>query len=148
SVWRSTIVSQQVSVVRRGIVSCGCILLRARGSIPQTRTRHHEPRHRRSGCAPRSARGRDCRNPTDPRDPCMTFEIPVWFEITSMAVMTAILIADLLIIIKRPHIPKMGEAAAWVGFYVALALVFALLLFLSAQGDRADAAGQFIAGWL
>jgi tellurite resistance protein TerC len=78
----------------------------------------------------------------------MTFEIPVWFEITSMAVLTAILIADLLLIIKRPHIPKMGEAAAWVGFYVALALVFALLLFAFSEGSRADAAGQFIAGWL
>ncbi|MFV0319791.1 MAG: TerC family protein [Microbacterium sp.] len=78
----------------------------------------------------------------------MSFEIPVWFEITSMAILLAILIADLLLIIKRPHIPKMGEAAAWVGFYVALALVFALVLFFVAEGNQADAAGQFVAGWL
>ncbi|MFT4229373.1 MAG: TerC/Alx family metal homeostasis membrane protein [Microbacterium sp.] len=78
----------------------------------------------------------------------MTFEIPVWFEIASMAVLTAILIADLLLIVRRPHIPKMGEAAAWVGFYVALALVFAGFLFWAAEGAKADAAGQFIAGWL
>ncbi len=77
----------------------------------------------------------------------MTFEIPVWFEITSMAVLTAILLLDLLLIIKRPHIPKMGEAAGWVGFYVALALVFAGLLFWT-TGGSADAAGQFVAGWL
>ncbi|MFT4219484.1 MAG: TerC/Alx family metal homeostasis membrane protein [Microbacterium sp.] len=78
----------------------------------------------------------------------MTFEIPVWFEIASMAVLTAILIADLLLIVKRPHIPKMGEASAWVGFYVALALVFAVFLFWASEGNKADAAGQFVAGWL
>ncbi|WP_417564543.1 TerC/Alx family metal homeostasis membrane protein [Microbacterium sp.] len=76
----------------------------------------------------------------------MGFVIPVWFEITAMAVVVVILAADLLIILKRPHIPSMREASAWVGFYVGLALLFALLL-LWATGST-DAAGQFVAGWL
>ena len=51
--------------------------------------------------------------------------IPVWFEIGSLVVLTLILIADLLIIVKRPHIPSTKESALWVAFYVTLALAFA-----------------------
>ena len=49
----------------------------------------------------------------------MTYEIPVWFQIGALVVLTLILIADLLIILKRPHIPSMREATLWVVFYVA-----------------------------
>ncbi len=76
----------------------------------------------------------------------MGFEIPVWFEVGALVVLCIILIADLLIILKRPHIPSMKEASLWVGFYVTLALIFALVLYFVT--DSADAAGQFVAGWL
>jgi tellurite resistance protein TerC len=76
----------------------------------------------------------------------MGFEIPVWFEATALIVLVLILTADLLLILKRPHIPSMKEATAWIVFYVALALVFAVVLFLVT--GSADAAGQFVAGWL
>ncbi|MGO4384105.1 TerC family protein [Specibacter sp. RAF43] len=71
--------------------------------------------------------------------------LPVWFEIGSFAVLGLILLADLLIVIKRPHLPSMKEAGLWVGFYVALALVFAALLFLF-TGPEFGA--QFVAGWV
>lgn len=67
------------------------------------------------------------------------------FEIVSMALLVAVLIFDLLIVVKRPHVPSMKEATAWVVFYVALALVFAGVLFL--MGD-AQHAGEFVTGWL
>ncbi|WP_029144396.1 TerC/Alx family metal homeostasis membrane protein [Microbacterium luticocti] len=76
----------------------------------------------------------------------MGFVIPAWFEITALIVLVLILAADLLLILKRPHIPSMKEASLWVAFYVGLALVFALLL-LWATGSG-DAAGEFVAGWL
>ncbi|MDL9980026.1 TerC/Alx family metal homeostasis membrane protein [Microbacterium sp. ASV49] len=76
----------------------------------------------------------------------MDFVIPAWFEITAMIVLVLILAADLLLILKRPHIPSMKESTLWVVFYVALALVFAVLLFWAT--GSADAAGQFVAGWL
>jgi tellurite resistance protein TerC len=72
-------------------------------------------------------------------------ELPVWFEVGSLVVLTLILVADLLLVIKRPHVPSLRESTLWVVFYVALALVFALLMFV--LGD-AEHAGQFIAGWL
>src|SRR6476659_1853108 len=76
----------------------------------------------------------------------MTYEIPVWFQVTALVVLTVILIADLLIILKRPHIPSMKEATLWVVFYVGLALVFAFILY--AVTDSAQAMGEFLAGWL
>ncbi|SBS70553.1 TerC family protein [uncultured Microbacterium sp.] len=72
-------------------------------------------------------------------------DLPVWFEIGSMAVLLIILVADLLLVIKRPHIPSNKESTLWVLFYVALALVFAGLMWWFAGGEYA---GQFVAGWL
>jgi tellurite resistance protein TerC len=54
-----------------------------------------------------------------------------WFEIISMVVLTGILLADVLIIFKRPHIPSAKESALWVSFYAALALIFGLILWLT-----------------
>jgi tellurite resistance protein TerC len=67
------------------------------------------------------------------------------FEIISMIVITAILLADLLIIFKRPHIPSPKESALWIAFYSFLALVFAGLLAMFFDGNKAS---EFIAGWL
>ena len=71
--------------------------------------------------------------------------LPLWFEVSSIVVLCAILAADLLLALKRPHVPKPLEAAIWIAFYSGLALLFALLMF--AMGD-AEHAGQFLAGWL
>ncbi|QUW20000.1 TerC family protein [Agrococcus sp. Marseille-Q4369] len=62
-----------------------------------------------------------------------------------MAVLVAILIFDLLIVVKRPHVPSMKEATAWVALYVSLALVFAGVLFVSGEQQKA---GEFVTGWL
>ncbi|GLI28613.1 tellurium resistance protein TerC [Agromyces rhizosphaerae] len=75
----------------------------------------------------------------------MELALPVWFEVGSLVVLTLILVADLLIVLKRPHVPSFREATAWVVFYVVLALIFAGLMFL--LGD-AEHGGQFLAGWL
>ncbi|MDZ8275794.1 TerC family protein [Microbacterium aquimaris] len=76
----------------------------------------------------------------------MGYEIPTWFQIAALSVLVLILIADLLLILKRPHIPSMREATLWVVFYVSLALVFAAVL-LWVTGSH-DAMGEFVAGWL
>jgi len=71
--------------------------------------------------------------------------IPTWFEIGSLVILSAILIADLLLVIKRPHVPSPRESGLWVAFYVTLALIFAGLMFLVAG---VHAGGEFVAGWL
>ena len=68
-----------------------------------------------------------------------------WFQAISSGVLVTILIADLLLAAKRPHIPSAKESAGWVGFYAGLALVFAAVLWLIVGHIQAT---EFIAGWL
>lgn len=71
--------------------------------------------------------------------------IPVWFQAVSGIAIVVILLADLVLVVRRPHIPAPRESSLWVGFYVALALVFAALLFLVADPTTS---GEFLTGWL
>ena len=79
------------------------------------------------------------------KGPLLELALPLWFEIGSLVVLTLILVGDLLLVYKRPHVPTLKEASLWVAFYVGLALIFALLMLV--LGD-AEHAGQFLAGWL
>jgi tellurite resistance protein TerC len=72
-------------------------------------------------------------------------ELPVVFEVGSIIALVAILLADLLIVARRPHVPTLKESGIWVGVYVGLALVFAVAMLVFAGGEPA---GQFLAGWL
>lgn len=71
--------------------------------------------------------------------------LPAWFEIGSCVVLVLILIADLLLVTRRPHIPSMKESTLWVVFYVVLALLFAWAIYAFAGHAYA---GEFLAGWL
>jgi tellurite resistance protein TerC len=71
--------------------------------------------------------------------------IPVWFEISALAVLSLILAADIFLAFRRPHIPSTRESAIWIGFYVVLALIFAVLLVVIGDVDHAS---EFLAGWL
>ncbi|MEY4310232.1 MAG: hypothetical protein RLZ71_158 [Actinomycetota bacterium] len=69
-----------------------------------------------------------------------------WFETTSFVVLGAILLFDVLLIFKRPHVPSHKESVLWVSFYATLAVIFALLLGL-VLGDW-NRTSEFVAGWL
>jgi tellurite resistance protein TerC len=71
--------------------------------------------------------------------------LPVAFEVGSLVVLVLILVADLVLAYRRPHVPSTRESALWVGLYIGLALVFALLMLILADAEHA---GQFIAGWV
>ncbi|KLU09273.1 tellurium resistance protein TerC [Kocuria sp. SM24M-10] len=75
----------------------------------------------------------------------MHTQLPAWFEIGSFVVLGCILLFDLIMVAKRPHEPSMKEAGTWVGVYVALALVFAGLMFVFAGAEQGT---QFVAGWI
>jgi tellurite resistance protein TerC len=63
----------------------------------------------------------------------------------TLVTLIVIFAVDLLIVGRRPHEPSMRETAIWVGVYVALAVVFGVVL-LAAYGPRYG--GEFFAGWL
>ncbi len=71
--------------------------------------------------------------------------VPLPFEIVSLGVIVLILIADIVLAYRRPHVPSTRESTLWVVFYVVLALVFALLLLII---DGPTHATEFVAGWL
>ncbi len=66
------------------------------------------------------------------------------FEIVTFAVIGVLLVVDLVVVARRPHIPSLRESGLWVAFYVALALAFAVVLLLVSDGPTA---GAFLAGW-
>lgn len=72
-------------------------------------------------------------------------QLPMWFQSATFVVLGLMLLFDLAIVARRPHVPTMRECTAWVAFYVSLALLFALVLLLLVGSEPA---GQFLAGWL
>lgn len=75
----------------------------------------------------------------------MQHELPFWFEAASLTALVVLLLVDLVVVGRRPHVPSMKESGLWVAFYVALALVFGGLVAL--VGGSAPAV-EFYAGWL
>jgi tellurite resistance protein TerC len=63
----------------------------------------------------------------------------------TLAALIVVFAVDLLIVGRRPHEPSMRETGIWVGVYVALAVVFGVVL-LAAYGPRYG--GEFFAGWV
>ena len=72
-------------------------------------------------------------------------ELPAWFEVATFVGLTVLLLADLAIVVRRPHEPSMKEATLWVTFYVSLALLFGLVILALTNGQYAT---EFYAGWL
>ena len=67
------------------------------------------------------------------------------FELIAMVVITLILVLDILLIFKRPHIPSAKESTLFIVFYAGLACLFGLLLWQLFSAERAT---EFVAGWL
>ena len=75
----------------------------------------------------------------------MIHELPVVFRVASLATVLTVLVIDLLLVRRRPHVPSTRECVIGVAIYVTLALGFAGLLLV--VGGPAPA-GEFLAGWL
>lgn len=71
--------------------------------------------------------------------------LPVPFQIVSAVLLVLVLVADIALAYRRPHVPSTRESAIWVGVYVVLALIFAGVLALV---GGIETAGEFVAGWL
>jgi tellurite resistance protein TerC len=63
----------------------------------------------------------------------------------SLGLAAAVLIVDVAVVGRRPHIPSTAECLRYLGVYVGLALAFAVVVW-AVWG--ADPAGEFVAGWL
>jgi tellurite resistance protein TerC len=81
-------------------------------------------------------------------EPCLpevSLNVSAWVWVVTLIALVVVLAVDLLIVGRRPHEPSMREAGSWVAFYVGLALVFGVGVWLVSGGQ---AAGEFYTGWL
>lgn len=67
----------------------------------------------------------------------------VWW--TTIGLLTAFLLVDIVVIGRRPHVPSMRECATYLAFYIGLAVLFGLGVWRFAGGQFA---GEYFAGWL
>src|SRR5690348_14919849 len=105
--------------------------------MPQPRSRPRHPGHHG-----RRRAGETFEIPPSPlKGFPVQLALPLGFEIGTYVVLGLILLFDLILAFKRPHVPSTRESALWIGFYVLLALIFAGLMLV--LGD-AEHAGQFV----
>jgi tellurite resistance protein TerC len=71
--------------------------------------------------------------------------VPVWLWFATIAGILVLLAVDLFIVDHNPHAIKVGEAAKWVIFYVALAIAFGLGILFFSGGQYA---GEYFAGYI
>src|SRR5664280_588338 len=71
--------------------------------------------------------------------------VPLWVWILTIGLTTAVLLVDVVIIGRRPHVPSMTEAARYLAIYVIIAVLFGLGVW---HFSGADYAAQYYAGWL
>jgi Membrane protein TerC, possibly involved in tellurium resistance len=68
-----------------------------------------------------------------------------WVWILTLGVTVVLLLIDVLIIGRRPHVPSMAESGRHLAFFVTLAVLFGLGVWYFSD---ADFAAQYFAGWL
>jgi tellurite resistance protein TerC len=71
--------------------------------------------------------------------------IPLWFIVSTIVALLLILAFDIFLAFRRPHVPPTRESAAWIIFYVTLAILFSCLLWIVADTALAS---QFVTAWL
>src|SRR5450631_3016451 len=71
--------------------------------------------------------------------------VPLWVWILTIGLTGILLMVDVVIIGRRPHVPSMAEAGRYLAMYVGLAFLFGLGVWYFSGSDFA---AQFYAGWL
>jgi tellurite resistance protein TerC len=71
--------------------------------------------------------------------------VPVWVWLATVGGLLALLALDLIIVDRKPHEVTVGEAARWVVFYVAVAVLFGIGIWVFSDGTHA---GEYFAGYI
>ncbi|WP_086827545.1 TerC family protein [Allokutzneria sp. NRRL B-24872] len=71
--------------------------------------------------------------------------VPVWLWIATIVGLLVLIAIDLVIVDRKPHEVTIGEASRWVVFYVALAILFGLGIWMFSGWQFA---GEFFAGYI
>jgi tellurite resistance protein TerC len=71
--------------------------------------------------------------------------VPVWIWLATIGGLLVLLAIDLVIVDRKPHEVTVGEAARWVTFYIACAVVFGIGIWMFSGGTHA---GEYFAGYI
>src|SRR5438067_5106634 len=71
--------------------------------------------------------------------------VPFWVWAVTVGGLLALMALDLVIVDRKPHEVKTAEAARWVVFYVACAVAFGIVVWLTAGHDHGV---QFFTGYI
>jgi tellurite resistance protein TerC len=71
--------------------------------------------------------------------------VPVWIWLATIGGLLVLLAIDLVIVDRKPHEVTVGEAARWVTFYVACAVLFGVGIWMFSGGTHA---GEYFAGYI
>jgi tellurite resistance protein TerC len=71
--------------------------------------------------------------------------VPVWIWLATIGGLLVLLAIDLVIVDRKPHEVGVGEAARWVTFYVACAVLFGIGIWVFSGGTHA---GEYFAGYI
>ncbi|WP_350274959.1 TerC family protein [Kribbella sp. HUAS MG21] len=63
--------------------------------------------------------------------------VPVWVWVLTLAVLTALVLLDLIVVDRKPHQVSVREAAAWVAFYIGCAVVFGVGVWIFGGSEHA-----------
>jgi tellurite resistance protein TerC len=72
-------------------------------------------------------------------------DVPMWGWVALVGAIVALLVADLLIVHRRPHVVRFHEAAVESAVWIALGVAFTAVVAMAFGGD---AAGEYITGYL
>src|SRR3954469_23190382 len=120
---------------------------RLKGSIPSQQRRHHGTPRRRTRCcwsARRTEETFETAVGDGYRRNALSAVSPAVWAATGLGFL-AIVILDLVVIARRKEAVTMRQATAWVIFYVALAGLFAVGLFVFRSGTSGS---EFVAGYI
>ena len=71
--------------------------------------------------------------------------VPAWLWAVTVVGLTAVICLDFYLISRNPRNPSLKECTAWIGVYVALAVVFGFVIWGT---HGAEYGGEFFAGWI
>ncbi|RJQ72746.1 TerC family protein [Pseudonocardiaceae bacterium YIM PH 21723] len=75
-------------------------------------------------------------------------DVPLWVWIATVGGLLVLLAVDLVIVDHKPHKVTIGEAARWVIFYIACAVLFGIGIWLFVPDVGGEMAKQFFAGYI
>src|SRR5690606_5717202 len=79
------------------------------------------------------------------RDNFASFEVAPWIWVAFLAFVTLLLVADLLIVHRKPHAPTTKEAAIESGVWISIGVAFTGVMF---AWHGSQAATEYISGYL